>query len=270
MLVLAAALSSCAAPEFRLDARFHPGEVRSYRLVADAEVLISAGNAKTSEHSHLVAVARIDVVSVSAQGSTINLTITAQTLTRDGKKTTAPPPQQVGLSVSPDGRVTQVSSAGQDLSLDAADIEDLVPLIGPPVPDHRVHLGDRWRVTPSQPTPTPSASSTPTPTPSPSATPANEESRLAALRNVDGYDCAIVSVATRRPVVRNRLIGGQPLELDGVEFASTEIAFAFRLGFPVTVRSNSEARLQVAGGGAQGGAVDISTTTALTLLKRSV
>ena len=270
MLVLAAALAACAAPEFRLDARFRPGETRSYRLVADADVVITAGAASTSEHSHLVARASIDVLSVTPQGTTIMLTITAQTLTRDGKRTTVPPPQQVGLNVAPDGRVTQVTSEGQDLSLDAADIEDLVPLIGPPVPGHRVHLGDRWNAKPVLPTPSASPSASPSPSPSVSPTPSNEEARLAALRVVDTYDCAIVAVSTRRPVVRNRLIGGQPLELDGVEFASTEIAFAFRLGFPVTVKSNSEARLHVAGGGAQGGSVDIATTTALTLLKRSV
>ena len=270
MLVLAAALASCAAPEFRMNARFRPGETRLYRLVADAQVAITAGAATTSEHSHLVAQASIDVVSVTPQGTTITLTITAQTLTRDGKRSTVPPPQEVGLNVAPDGRVTQVTSAGQDLSLDAADIEDLVPLIGPPVPDHRVHLGDRWRALPVLATPTPSTTPAAAPSPSASPTPADEEARLAALRVVGGYDCAVVAVSTRRPVTRNRLIGGQPLELDGVEFAATEIAFAFRLGFPVTVKSDSEARLHVAGGGAQGGSVDISTTTALTLLRRTI
>src|SRR5207302_1729027 len=103
------------------------------------------------------------------------------------------------------------------------------------------------------------------PSPSPTSTPGVQEARLAALRVVGRYDCAVVAVSTRRPVVRDRLVGGRPLQLAGLEFSATEIAFAFRAGFPVTVRSNSEARLKVAGGGtAQGGEVDITTETTLT------
>ena len=274
MLALAAALAACAAPALRLEARFRPGETREYRLVADADVRITAGRASTSELSKLVATATIAVEQVTSEGTTLTLTITAKTLTRNGKRNTPPPPQQVRLQVSPAGRVTQITSAGQDLSLDAADIEDLVPLIGPPVPPGRVHVGDRWNQRPVVSSPSPSTGSvsgqTASPSPSPTATPGIEEARLSALRVVGDYDCAVVAISTRRPVVRNRSIGGQPLQLEGLEFAATEIAFAFRPGFPVTVRSSSEARLKVSGGSAQGGEVDITTKTTLTLLRRTV
>jgi hypothetical protein len=86
---------------------------------------------------------------------------------------------------------------------------------------------------------------------------------------VRDYHCAIVAVSTRRPVVRERVIAETPLRLEGIEFASSEIAFAFREGLPITVASDSEARLGISGGAAQGGSVVISTTTTLTLQRRT-
>jgi hypothetical protein len=147
-----------------------------------------------------------------------------------------------------------------------------VPLIGPPLPARRVHLGDRWSRTAALPAATPSATPMPTPAPSPtpSGTPGTQDARLAALRVVSGYRCAIVAVSARRPVVRERTIGGSPLRLEGLEFSATEIAFAFREGFPASVASDSEARLHIAGGSAQGGSVVIATKTSLTVLRRSL
>jgi hypothetical protein len=59
------------------------------------------------------------------------------------------------------------------------------------------------------------------------------------------------------------------LRLEGVEFAAGETAFAFREGFPVSVRSDAEARLAVSGGPAEGGGVVIRSTSVLTLLRRT-
>jgi hypothetical protein len=60
------------------------------------------------------------------------------------------------------------------------------------------------------------------------------------------------------------------LRLDGVEYASGEISFAFAQGFPVSVKSDAEARLAVSGAGGQGGGVVISTVTTLTLTRRTL
>ena len=263
-LLLGVMISACAGPRFDLSPRFLAGEVRVYRLQADATVRISAGQASTSERSQLNATATIKVEDLSAGVTTVTLTVTARSLRRDGKAAPVPPPQEIRMTISPEGRVTQVTSTGsQPTSLETADVEDLVPLIGPPLPPGRVHLGDRWTQT-TQPTPSG------TPSPSPVATiAARQESRLAAARVVGDYDCVVVAVSTRRPVVRERVVGGTPLRLEGLEFAASEIAFAFHEGLPITVGSDSEARLGISGGGAQGGLVVITTKTTLTLVRRS-
>jgi hypothetical protein len=253
IVTIGATLVACATPEFRLRARFSRGEVREYRLVADADVRITAAGTSRRERSRLIADTRIEVQDVTGGDVTLMLTITPRSLTREGRRTDLPPQQQVRMKVSADGRVTDVTALGaQPTTLEAADVEDLVPLIGPPLPDRRVHLSDRW----SRPA-------------REGAGGGSQEARLAALGVVDGFDCAIVALSTRRPVVRERDIGGSTLRLEGVEFASGEIAFAFRQGLPVTVRSNAEARLAISGGTAQGGAVVIATITRLTLGRRT-
>jgi hypothetical protein len=97
-----------------------------------------------------------------------------------------------------------------------------------------------------------------------------QNARLAAVRVIDGYDCGIVALSTRRPVARVREIADTTLRLEGVEYAAGEIAFAFREGFPVSIRSNSEARLAISEGPAAGGGVVIHSTSVLTLLRRTL
>ena len=253
LLCLGLVLAGCAAPEFRLQARFSPGEVRHYRLVADARVRVSAANASQVERSRLIADTRLEVEDLTGGVATVLLTITPRTLTRDGERAGVPASQQVRIRVSPEGRVTEVAPlGGAPQTLEATDIEDLVPLIGPPLPSGRVHLADRWSRRPA------------------GAASGFQNARLASLRVVDGFDCAVVATSTRRPVSRQRDIGGSPLTLRGIEYASGEIAFAFRHGLPVTVRSQAEARLAVSGAGGQGGGVVISTLTSLTLMRRTI
>jgi hypothetical protein len=263
--------SACSAPSFNLAPRFRSGEVRVYRLVADATVRISAGQAATSERSHLVATTTVEVESITGGVTTLLLTVTARSLVRDGKAAQVPAPQQIRATVDADGRLTQVTGVGASPTpIESADVADLVPLIGPPPPPGEVHLGDRWTRDTESPVATPTASTSPSPSPSPSATArGTADVRLAALRVVGDHDCAVVAVSSRRPVVRDRVIAGTPLRLEGVEFAASEIAFAFRVGVPVTVKSDSEARLAISGGAAQGGSVVISTTTTLTLQRRT-
>jgi hypothetical protein len=249
------AFSACAAPEIRLQARFVPGEVREYRLVADADVRISAGGGSTVERTHLVASTKIEVKEVSNGTATLTLTVSPRSLERDGRSADPPAPQQIEMQVGPDGRVTGVTSAeGAPVALEAAEVEDLVPLIGPPLPTGRVRLASRWSRVPSGPDGLPAGI---------------QRARLAALRVIDGHDCAIVALSTRRSVVRQRQISGTTLRLQGIEYASGEIAFAFREGIPVTVRSDGEARLAISGGAAAGGEVVIRTDSSLELVRRT-
>ena len=144
-LLLGLIVSACAAPNFDLSPRFLSGEVRVYTLVADATVRIAAGQASTSEKSHLVATTTIRVEDIAAGVTTLTLTVAARSLVRDGKAAQVPAPQEIRMTVSADGRVTQVTGVGSSpASIEAADVEDLVPLIGPPLPPAPVHLGDRW------------------------------------------------------------------------------------------------------------------------------
>lgn len=268
-LLLGILLSACAVPEFDLRPRFLSGEVRVYRLTADATVSIAAGRAATSERSFLVATTRLRVESTSAAGTTLTLTVEPRSLTRDGKQSTLPARQEIRIAVDPEGRVTQVTTVGsQPVPVATTDVEDLVPLIGPPAPPGRPHLGDRWAPVRPTTSPTQSPVGTPTPTPSPTESP-TEQARLAALRVVEGYDCAVVALSSRRPVVRDRVIAGTPLRLAGIEFAASEIAFAFREGLPISVRSDSEARLAISGGAAQGGTVVVATKTSIILERRT-
>lgn len=272
-LLLGILVSSCAAPKFDLRPRFLSGEVRVYRLTADATVSIAAGRAATSERSLLVATTTLRVEATSASGTTLTLTVSPRSLTRDGKASSLPAPQQIQIDVGPDGLVRQVTTVGsQPAPVASTDVEDLVPLIGPPAPPGRAHLGDRW--TPSRPQPTPSQSGSPaasasaTPTPSSTSTPVDEV-RFAALRVIEDYDCAVIAVSARRPVVRDRVIAGRALRLTGIEFAASEIAFAFREGLPVSVRSDSEARLAISGFAAGSGTVTVATKTSILLQRRT-
>jgi hypothetical protein len=86
---------------------------------------------------------------------------------------------------------------------------------------------------------------------------------------LEDYDCAVIAVSGRRPVVRDRVIAGTPLRLAGIEFSASEIAFAFREGLPVSVKSDSEARLTISGGAAQGGTVTVATKTSIVLQRRT-
>lgn len=255
-LTLALLCSACAAPEFRLASRFAPGEIREYRLISDAAVTISAADQTSTEKTRLVARTRLVVErGVVGGGTTLTMTITPERLTRDGTAVERPPEQQVRIEVARDGDIDSLTPLEGTGELDAAEIEDLVPLIGPPLPGGRVHLTDRWSRelggVPGVPT-------------------GVQNARLAALRVIDGYDCGIVALSTRRPVVRENDVAGTTVRLEGIEYAAGEIAFAFREGFPVTIRSNGEARLAISEGPAAGGGVVIRSTTALTLLRRTV
>lgn len=247
-------LFACAAPQIRIAPRFVTGEVRQYRLTSEAETRISATGFSSTETTRLDAITRIEVQESTLAGSVLLLTITPRRLTRNGETAEPPPEQRIRIEVEPGGTVKRVTTAEGTQELEAEELEDLAPLIGPPLPPGPVHLADRWTRTAR------SLEGT---------SPGVQRVRLAALRVVDGYNCAVLALSTRRAVARQRTVGGRALTLQGVEYAAGEITFAFREGFPVTVRSNGEARLAIAGEEAAGGAVVIKTETALTLVRRS-
>jgi hypothetical protein len=265
-------LAACAAPEFTLRPRFSAGERREYRLQADATVLITGSSASSTQRTTLRATTLLEVIDITNGVTTIALTLTPRSLLRDGRSADPPPAQKILITVGGDGRVRTVTTSGdRPVDLESADVEDLVPLIGPPLPPRRVHLADRWTAQPAaSPSPSPGGSASPAPTASSTVAAPMQEARLASLGIVGGYDCAIVALSTRRPVTRDRVAGGTLLRLQGTEYAAGEIAFAFREGFPVSVRSSSEARLAVSSASGRGGSVVIETTTTLTLVRRSV
>jgi hypothetical protein len=254
LIALALLNGACAAPELQLTSRFSPGEVRLYRVLADAEVTISIADATSTERTRLEATTRVTVEQVTEGVTTLGMTITPVHLTRDGRRIETPSEQEVRIEVGSDGQIDRVTSVEGTGELEAAEIEDLVPLIGPPLPAGRVHLADRWRRA----------------LPGPAGTPAGtQDARLAGLRVIDGYDCGIVALSTRRPIVQEREIAGNLFRLEGIEYAAGEIAFAFREGMPVTVRSNGEARLAISGAAAEGGGVVIRSNSVVTLLRRT-
>ncbi len=253
-IVSLAVAAACAAPEFRLASRFTQGEERVYQVVAVAEVSIAAADLRSTETTRLEATTRIHVDETGATGSVLTFTITPDRFTRDGQPVALPSEQRVRIRVSPDGRIGTVTPLEGTAELDAAEIEDLLPLIGPPLPGHRVHLADRWT------RPIPAASGSPA---------GPQDARLAGLRVIDDYDCAIVALSTRRAVVREREVAGNLLRLEGVEYAAGEIAFAFREGLPVSVRSDGEARLAISQTTAAGGGVVIRSNSVLTLVRRT-
>ena len=248
-------VSACAAPEFRLASRFAPGETREYRLVSDATVTISAAEVTSTERTRLQARTRLVVESVTGGTTTLMMTISPQRLTRDDTPVERPAEQRIRIVVGRTGDIDSLTPLEGTGQLDAAQIEDLVPLIGPPLPSGRVHLADRWTRQLAGAPGIPSGV---------------QNLRLSALRVIDGYDCGIVALSTRRPVARENEVAGTTVRLEGVEYGAGEIAFAFREGFPVSIRSNGEARLAISEGPAAGGGVVIRSTTALTLVRRTL
>lgn len=250
LLVLGLWLTGCATPEIRLAARFLPGEVRVYRLTDDTDLTVAARGLKTSER--LVAVSRIEVIQVSETGATLKLTVTARSLTVDGRRAPPPPEEEVVFEVARDGTISKVTSVGGVPSRPGGpEVEDLVPLVGPPFPPGRTRLTDRWRAELASPE---------------GAPPGIQLARLDALRVVNGFRCAVVSLSTRRPIAGEREIGGTALRLEGIEYGAGEVAFAFREGFPVRVALESEAHLAISGGAAEGGRILLTRSATLTLV----
>lgn len=247
---LAATAAACATPDIRLALRFRAGEVRTYRLATIADTRIGVEERTTLDRIEITATARVEVLEVGPDSTSLRVTVTPQRLERSGRSGAPPPPQQADVILSPEGAVRAVTAVGGlPPALSDVSVADVAPLLGLALPRGRVHIGDRWtRRLPGPDT--------------------VQRGRVAALRVERGFDAAIVALETRRPLARSRTFEGLTLGLRGTEVSSTEVAFAFREGLPVRITSDGRARLRVEGGPARGTLVTITTRTELALLSR--
>jgi len=248
VLLLLVAPTACATPPVTLQHRFEPGASRVYRVEVETDTVIDAGGIDRTERETLQAESRLDVLETGAAGATVRLTITPERRTLDGEVVAAPAAQSAEVVIAPDGTVREVRRIG-GLTPEVAgtDPDELIALLGPPLPQGRVRVAQRWR------TPLPDGG--------------EQRGRVRSLRVVDGYDCAIVVLGTARRLERVRRAGGATVRLAGTETAATEIAFAFRDGFPVEVTTDAEARMQVLAGAVTGGDVVITTHTEIRLVQ---
>lgn len=244
-------LAACATPPIRLSPVWRVGDAREYTLSVDATTTIEdPQGAPITDTTVLRARATLEVVAVEGEEATVQMTLNAERYAVNGVAR-ALDPQEVELIVGADGEVLRVASVGGLPAELVQDVGDLAPLLGAPLPTDRLRLGERWR------------RQTPTST---LAGPGGEQTgRVSALRIEHGYDCAIVALGTRRPVVRERSLGDQSLALVGTEFSTSEVAFAFREGFFVRISTTSEGRFTVQGFGSSAGRVLIETTSVLEL-----
>lgn len=182
----------------------------------------------------------ITVVSTGGEETELHLSVRWDRYLRDGARSTPPAEQTADLIVGPDGRAVRITAiGGVPPAVAGADVSSIAPLLGPSLPTHRVHLGDRWTANDAL------------------TSGARQEGRITALEVVGGYRCAIVRVGVQRPITRTQAVGQQQIELTGTEFSTSEIAFAFRSGFAVRVETAATARFTVRSATFSGGSLEV-------------
>jgi len=253
-LAVGASLSACAAPRITLTPRFPDGEVRIYRLVADARTVIDAPGIDapgigSGERTVLRADVRIRL-GRSAGSRTATLTFTPTGFERDGTQAEPPAEQSAEIVFDDTGRVESVTAAGDGSVPFGGSPDDIGTIFGSTIARGPARIAQRWSE--------PLADGT-----------GRRRSRVAALRWVGGYRCAVVESATSRPVERVREAGGSTIRLIGTETALVESAFAFDNGFPVRVKAVASGVFDIAGAPGQG-TVTIESTTTMTLLDREI
>ena len=248
-------LAACATPPIILSPVYELGDRRTYKLEADATTTIELGGDRQRQRTLLRARSTMEIVSLEGATTTIRLTLSPTSFARDGRAVDPPPEQRAELVLGPDGEVRSIRSVGDvPAEIIGADVQELAPLLGSPLPSGRVRLGETWE------TPVPG------PTDQPGAGDGRQRGRVDGARVVQGYDCATVVLATRRPLVRQRPIGDQTLLRAGIETSATEFAFAFREGFAVEIHTTSEGTFQVGDVAFSGGTVTIVSRTDLVLV----
>lgn len=221
-----AVLAACATPAISLSPRYAAGEVRIYAMSAEVRTRFDLPGLRDTETTRLEATLRVEVTKADARESAVTVVLTPTGFERDGRRAEAPPEELTQVTVGADGRVRSASETAG-----VASGEDLATLLGATLRRGRVRLADRWRDDVA----------------GAGGREGSRRSRLAALRFVSGYRCAIVETATDRPVERVRDAGGAQLRLTGTESSAATIAFAFDDGFPVEIVSDAQAVLEAAG-----------------------
>jgi len=252
LALVACALSACATPPIRLAPAFPLGAVRVYSLSIRG-VTAAEDRPGVREETSLEARWTVEVLEVDGDASTLRLTLTPLRFLRDGRETDLDE-QSVRAVVGPDGTVRSVEAEGGIVS-EVLQPDEIVPLLGQPLPTEELHVGSRWsRALATAGT----------------VGPVEQTGRLSALRVEEGYDTAVVIVGTHRPLTITRQVGEQPVTLAGDEVSTSEIAFALREGFPVVITTHARGRFEVQGFGTPtGGAFTIETERVLRLLEPS-
>lgn len=260
LIPLVILLQACATTTIRLTPAFVEGDVRTYELRTSSTTTLELPGRASTVRADLVAKSTIQVRSTSADQSEIHVTLVPERYTKDGRAAALPVQQTADLIVGPDGSVRSITSVGGlPPEIAGAGVADLAPLLGPSLPTGRMHLGQTWHRSVS----TPSAG----PAPVPSGAPIEETGRVAALRVVGGYDCAILRIGARRPIARDQSVGDQDVRISGIEFSTSEIAFAFKAGFGVRMSTDARARFALESGTFSGGSLVVASTTVLRLLQ---
>jgi hypothetical protein len=219
--------------------------VRTYRLRSEATTTIRIGERPRVERTVLAARSTLEVLGAEGEEAIVRMMVAPQRLERDGVALTLPDEQRADLAVGPDGAVRRVTSiGGLPPDLGGGDLSDVVSLLGESLPGERLHLGSSWQRSVGR---------------------ADQRGRVTAFRVVGGYDCAMVIVGTRRPIVRDRTVRGQRVRAAGTEVGASEIAFALREGFPVEIRWSARAALRVTDGTASGTTLEIESRSELVL-----
>lgn len=241
---LAVLPAACASPTPVLAPAFPDGQERLYRLTADSRTSFAVPGLGGDDRTVLHADVRI-VVGRAAGAPSATLTFTPTLFERNGRTAEPPPPQTAEISFDPRGRIAGVSAPDEDLPFGGS-ADDLGTIFGSTIARGSVRLADRWSDS--------------------VGSGGVRRSRVAALRWVKGYRCAIVESAVTRPVERTRETGGTIVRLSGTEVANVTTAFAFDAGLPVSVHAIAAGTFTVEGAPQQG-SVTIESTTTLTLVR---
>lgn len=247
LAAIVAGLASCATPRIALTPRFPDGEIRHYRLIADARTDIDVPGAGAGDRTIL----RADVaIRIGREGGrpAATVTVTPVSFHRDGRSAEPPNAQSARVVFDAAGRVESIRSAEGEGAPFGGSADDLGTIFGSTIARGAVRIADRWadRIGAE-----PGAAGV-------------RRSRVAALRWVGGHRCAIVESAVSQPAERARETGGATLQLIGTETALVETAFAFDRGFPARVETIARGTYQVVGA-PQPGTVTIASTTTLAL-----
>lgn len=248
LAALALSLVACAQPVIRLTPVYAPGEERVYLLSAEVTSTLDTGGQRRVERSQIDGRSTMRVKAVEGDEATIELTLAFDRFLRNGRPERYDP-QTAEVIVSGDGSVRRVQEVGGlPPEVTGVNVEGFARRLSVALPPQSLRLGQRWRE---------------------QAPDESRAGRLRALRVVDGRDCAVASVTTVRSVNRLSEDAGEQVALGGTETTQSEVVFAFRDGFPVSVRSDTEGRFDIASPSLGGGSLRILSRSTMTLSSRS-